>query len=87
MERNHVYKLTDLKNSCGRADGSEKSCVRVDGSEKSCVRVDGSEKSYFHADDVQKSCVRKSSCVGVWKNGGAEIIANKQRNRICLLQT
>ena len=71
------------KNSCGRADGSEKSCVRVDGSEKSCVRVDGSEKSCFHADDVQNSCVGKSSCVGVWKNGGAEIIANKRRNRNC----
>ena len=26
---------------------------------------------------------RKSSCFGVWKNGGAEIIANNQRNRNC----
>ena len=49
----------------------------------SCVRADGSEKSRVQAEDAQKSCGRESPCVGVWKNGGAEIIANKQRNRIC----
>ena len=81
--KNHAYELTDQRNSRGRADGSEKSCVRADGSQKSCVRVDGSEKSCIQADDVQKSCVRKSFCVGLWKNGGAEIIAYKRRNRNC----
>ena len=69
--------------SCVRADGSEKSCVRADESEKSCVRADGSEKSCVRAEDAQKSCVRNSSCVGVWKNGGTEIIASNQRNRNC----
>ena len=31
----------------------------------------------------KSQCGRKSSCVEVWKNGGAEIIANNQRNRNC----
>ena len=50
---------------------------------KACERADGSEKSCVQAEDAQKSCVRKSSCVGEWKNDGAEISANNQRNRNC----
>ena len=73
----------EMQNSCVRADGWKKSCVQADGSKISCVRVDGSEKSCVQAEDAQKSCGRKGSCVGVWKNGGAEIIANSQRNRNC----
>ena len=34
-------------------------------------------------EDVQKPCGRKSSCVGVRKNGGVEIIFSSQRNRRC----
>ena len=71
--------------SCVRADGrSEKSRVRADEqSENSCVRADGSDNSCVQTEDVQKPCGRKSSCVGVWKNGGVEIISKSQRNRMC----
>ena len=74
--------------SCVRAEGLQKSCVRSDRSEKSdmsCVRVDGWTKSCVRADESEKSYVQaeESSSVGVWNNGGAEIIANNQRNRNC----
>ena len=39
------------------------------------------KNSCARAEDAQKSCCRERSCVGVRKNGGAEISANNQRNR------
>ena len=80
-----MYKLTDCKKSCVQAGGLQNSCVRADErSEKSWVRVDGrSKKSCVRAEEMQKACGRKSSRVGVWKNGGVEIITNSQRNRMC----
>ena len=73
-----------LQKSCVRVDGrTEKSCVQAGGMKDSCVRPDGPQKSCVHAQDAQKLCGRKSSGVGVWKNGGAEIIANNQINRNC----
>ena len=69
--------------SCVQADGSRNSCGQAEGSKNSCVRGDGLKKSCVQADGLQKSRVRKSYCVGVWKNGGGEIIANIQRNRNC----
>ena len=68
---------------CVRAGGSEMSCVRADGSKNSCVQADGSENSCVQTEGVQQPCGRKSSCVGVWKNGGVEIISDSQRNRMC----
>ena len=47
------------------------------------VRVDKSEKSCIQDEIVQNPCVQNSSCVGVWKNDGVEIIHNNQRNRAC----
>ena len=47
------------------------------------VRVDKSEKSCVQTEKVQNPCVQNSSCVGVWKNDGVEIIHNNQRNRTC----
>ena len=66
-------------------DGRKKHVYELtDGSENSCARVDGSENSCAQTKEVLKPCGRKSSCVGVWKNGGVEIISNSQRNRMCL---
>ena len=47
------------------------------------VRVDKSEKPCVQAEKVQNPRVQNSSCVGVWKNDGVEIIHNKQRNLAC----
>ena len=47
------------------------------------VRVFKSEKSCVQNEKVQNPCVLNSSCVGVWKNDGVEIIHNNQRKPAC----
>ena len=47
------------------------------------VRVDESKNSCVQIKKVKNPCVQNSSCVGVRKNDGVEIIHNYQRKRAC----
>ena len=41
------------------------------------------KKACVQTEKVQNPCVQNSSCVGVWKKDGVEIIHNNLRNRTC----
>ena len=45
--------------------------------------ITGALNSCEQTRKVQNPCVQNSSCVGVWKNDGVEIIHNYQRKRAC----
>ena len=54
--------------SGGRAQCHTEECrIRVEGEIRKTEGADRSEKSCVRAEDAQKSCVRNSSCDGVWK--------------------
>ena len=70
--KNHAYKLTDRK---------------IHAYELTDCNSHADQKNHAYELTEQKSCVQagdaENDCVAVWKNDGAEIIANNQRNRNC----
>ena len=84
-QKTREYNLTGAQKKLDACEltGAQKKIDAYEMTSAQNVRGDKSKNSCVQTKKVKNPCVQNSSCVGVRKNDGVEIIHNYQRKRAC----